>query len=198
MIIARGEKTYITELQREQVNAMELWGKHKDPLFHSYNFPKMTEKQKDYWYRNKAKSFTKRCFGVCNLEDSLVGYIALRNIGWIKRTSELGIVFDPEQVNKGYGTDSLKIFLDYYFTSMKMKQLNLKVALFNKRAQQCYKNCGFEVKEIIYDEFEDQELPVFEEEALLEYRDFFKKEGTILLSRFKNMYITREMYLLDK
>ncbi|ARE89802.1 GNAT family N-acetyltransferase [Clostridium formicaceticum] len=195
IVIARGKLTYITEIQRQQVNAMQFWGKHKDPLFDSYNFPVMNEAQREYWYRNKKYTLSKKCFGVSNLQHQFVGYIALRNIRWIRRISELGIVFDPNHINKGYGTDALKCFLKYYFENMKMKQLNLKVAIFNKRAEKCYENCGFQLQEIKYDEFEDQKFPVFEKDELKEYQQFFKKEGTILLTQYKHMCITKERYI---
>ena len=197
MIIARGTKTYVTELERKQVDAIQWWGHHTDPLFYSYNFPIMNEREREYWYRNKKYSFTKRCFGVCNFEDRFVGYIALRNIRWVRKTSELGIVFDPNYLGEGYGTDGLKNFLRYYFQNMKMKQLDLKVALFNDRAERCYKKCGFQLKEIKYDSFEDQDLPVFEKDDFVKYRPFFKKEGKTLLCKYKHMYITKKMAVKD-
>lgn len=195
VMIGRGKLTYITDLQREQVDAMQWWGKHVNPLFYGYNFPVLNEYEREYWYRNKKYSFTKRCFGVCNLEHQLVGYISLRNIRWVRKISELGIVFDPKHLNKGYGTDSLKVFLKYYFEYMKMKQLNLKVAVFNIRAERCYQKNGFQLKEIKYDIFEDQSLAVFEREDLKKYRDLFKKEEKRLFCLFKHMYITKEIYL---
>lgn len=198
MVVARGQKTYITELQRKQVDDMQWWGRHEDPLFDSYNFPIMNEIEREYWYRNKKYTLTKRCFGVCNLEGKYVGYIALRNIRWVRKISELGIVFDPNHLDKGYGTDSLKSFLKYYFENMKMKQMDLKVALFNSRAEKCYIKCGFQLKEIKYDPFEDQEFPVFQDDSLMEYRNFFKKEGNQLLCNYKHMYITKEMYFENK
>lgn len=193
MIVARGSLTYVTELQRRQVDEIQWWGQHTNPLFDSYNFPIMNAVEREYWYRNKKYSFNKRCFGVCNLENRFVGYIALRNIRWFRRTSELGIVFDPNYLDRGYGTDSLKSFLRYYFYSMKMKQLDLKVALFNKRAEKCYEKCGFQLMSIGYDLFENQELPVFEDDNLSKYRHFFKKQGNQLLCNYKHMYITKEM-----
>ena len=110
MELVKGEKTYIKKLKREHIDLMQRWGRHEEPLFYCYNFPRMNEEQKDYWYRNKTLWFSKKCFVVFNNCDELVGYIALRNIKTIKRTSELGIVFDPSNIGKGYGTDGLKAF----------------------------------------------------------------------------------------
>jgi diamine N-acetyltransferase len=198
MVVARGKETYLTRLERKHVDYMQLWGSHSDPLLRSYNFHFMNHVERDYWYSSKVHSFVKRCYAVHNLDHQLVGYIALRNIQWFRRISELGIVFDPRTLGKGYGTDSLKSFLNYYFEEIKMNELNLKVAGFNIRAQKCYRNSGFQFKEKKYDEFEDQGLPVFEDEKLREFKHYFVKEGNILKCQFIYMYITRQMYFNNK
>ena len=197
-MIGQGELTYITDLQRDHVDAMQWWGKHTDPLFDGYNFPILNDKEREYWYRNKKYSFTKRCFAVCNFENQMVGYISLRNIKWVRKISELGIVFDPKHVNQGYGSDALKTFVKYYFEDMKMRELNLRVAVFNIRAEKCYEKIGFKLKETKYDIFEDQDLKIFEREDLKEYRKFFKKNQKNLFCLFNHMYITRSMYLDGK
>ncbi|HZK57114.1 MAG TPA: GNAT family N-acetyltransferase [Clostridia bacterium] len=194
MELVRGEKTYIKKLEREHVNLMQRWGRHEDPLFYCYNFPHMSEERKDCWYRNKTLRFSKKCFVVFNNYDQLVGYIALRNIKILKKTSELGIVFDPNNINQGYGTDGLKAFLDYYFRTLKMKALYLKVSIFNKRAQRCYEKAGFRMADVVTEEFEDQSLPIFEDDCFIPYRHFFQLENKKLKCRFLNMFITREMH----
>lgn len=198
MIAARGKTTYIVKLERKHVDIMQSWGAHTDLLFQCYTFPKMSESQKDYWYFQKNYSFTKKSFAVFNQEDQLVGYISLRNIRIFRRTSELGIVFDPNNLNKGYGTDSLMSFISYYFDTMKMNQLNLRVAQFNKRAYQCYLNCGFVEKGIEYNEFEDPNLPVFENEQLSGFRKYFNVENGKLQCQFVHMLITKEIYNRNK
>lgn len=194
MIVAKGQNIYIKKLERSHVDRMHDWGRHTDPLFYCYNFPHMNQMERDYWYKTKALSFTRRCFVVFNNEDELVGYIALRNMKIFQRASDLGIVFDPSKVNQGYGTEGIKAFLTYYFGEMKMKVLNLKVSVFNKRAQRCYEKCGFESKGIVWDEFEDQSLPIFMDDYFAPYRHFFKEEKGVLKCQFINMVVTKDKY----
>ena len=193
-----GRKTYIKRMERKHVEEMQLWGEHRDPLFFSYTMPKMNKKQKDYWFSKKTYSFTRKCFVVYNHQNELVGYISLRNIKWVRKIGELGIVFDPNKLSSGYGTDSLKSFIRYYFETMSMKRLVLRVAEFNTRAQKCYINCGFAIDGTYYNEFEDPNLPVFKEEALKDFRSYFLLENNILKCRFIHMYITKDMYLQNK
>lgn len=194
MVVSRGIETYIKKLQRKHVDSMQLWGRHRDPLFYGYNFPYLSQRDRDRWYKTKATSFLRRCFVVFNLDDELVGYISLRGIKWIRRTSELGIVFDPDRISSGYGTDSLKAFIEYYFEDLKMNKLYLKVSIFNKRAQKCYEKCGFEKIGIVMENFEDQSLPIFEDDYFIPYRHFFEQKGNTLKCKFINMVITKEMY----
>lgn len=194
MKLVKGEKTYIKKLKREHVDLMQLWGRHKDPLFYCYNFPYMTKRERDYWYRAKAPIFSRRCFAVFNYSNQLIGYISLRNVKFFRRTSELGVVFDPNHLDKGYGTDSLRIFLVYYFEVLKMKALYLKVSIFNKRAQKCYEKVGFKPLRIVVDEFEDQSLPIFRDDYFIPYRHFFKMENRKIMCQFIDMVVTRDMY----
>lgn len=197
-IIAKGDSTYIVKLERFHVDLMQHWGKHTDPLFRSYNFPKLTFEERNAWYRNKTYPLSKKSYAVFNYEGELVGYIALRNMKWFRRTSELGIVFDPAKLGEGYGTDSLRSFIPYYFEKLKMNRLNLRVAIFNTRAQKCYINCGFKAVGEEYNEFEDQTLPVFQDPSLMSYRSYFRAEHRQLKCRFIHMCITKEMYLANR
>lgn len=194
MIVARGKKTYIKKLERKHVDIMQQWGRHSDPLFYGYNFPYMSKKQGDYWYNHKTALFVKRCFVVFNYDSQLVGYISLRNIKLFRRTSELGIVFDPNNIEQGYGTDGLKAFLTYYFEVLKMKSLYLKVSIFNKRAQRCYEKVGFKSLGIVMEEFEDQSLPIFQDDYFIPFRHFFKLENNKIKCQFIDMVITKDMY----
>lgn len=193
MDIVKGKKTYITRLRRDDIEEMKKWGEHTDPLLKGYNFPQMTKGEADYWYRKKNNYFTKRCYAVRNLEGKLVGCISLRNIKWIRRKSEMGIVFDPDNINCGYGTDSLKAFLIYYFKQMKMKQMSLKVAAFNIRAQKCYEKCGFKVTGMEFDEFEDQSLKWEVIQQQTNYAYLFRREKGIIKCLFTNMEIKSKL-----
>ncbi len=198
MVVARGKITYIVKLRRDHVDIMQDWGAHTDPLFRSYTFPKMNESERDYWYHKKTYTLSKKSFSVFNQQNQMVGYLSLRNIKLFRRISELGIVFDPANLSMGYGTDSLRSFIPYYFEKMKMNRLDLRVAEFNQRAQQCYLNSGFTMKGLEYNDFEDQGLPIFKDPNLMKYRGFFRIEHKKLKCRFIHMYITKEMFLRNK
>lgn len=137
---------------------MRKWGYHDNPLLGDYNFPQMTDKEIRKWYRYKTAAWNNKYYGVINEENKLIGYMGIKGIKIIRRESTLGIVFDPNYLNKGYGTEALVTFLKYYFNEMKMKRMFLEVAEFNRRAHSVYKKVGFKNIAYYLDVFYDSNL----------------------------------------
>jgi RimJ/RimL family protein N-acetyltransferase len=191
MEVARGEKVRIRKLIREDVDKMQNWSMHEDPLFFHYNFPKMNEKEKDEWYAIKTKTFKRKSFAIENLEKEVIGYLSIRNIKWIKRESELGIVLDPKHINKGYGTEALRIFLDYYFRQLNMSAMTLMAAKFNERAIKCYKQCGFRVLKESDEEFEDQYAEIFYNPLYEDLKKLFTSADGKKKTRYVHMQIKK-------
>ena len=195
MAIIRGRKVRIRELAREDVDKMQLWGQHKDPLFFHYNFPTLTSKEADQWFHIKTAKFKKKCYVIVNHDELVVGYIAIRDIRWLKRESELGIVIDPSHINSGYGTEGISLFLDYYFNQLRMLAINLRTAKYNKRAIKCYENCGFTMVKEVLEEFEDQFNKIFYNPLYGHLNKHFQKIGTKQMTAYLHMRITKEEYI---
>ena len=84
-------------------------------------------------------------FSIITLEDDkLIGTVGLERIDHIHRTATLGIfIGDKEYLSKGYGTEAIRLLLDYGFNYMNLHSIKLDLLSFNKRALKCYKKCGF-------------------------------------------------------
>jgi RimJ/RimL family protein N-acetyltransferase len=75
---------------------------------------------------------------------SYIGQIDLVNINWVTRIGTLGIVIaEKDYLNKGIGTEAIKLILSYAFGRMNLHKVALEVHEFNDRAYKCYKKCGF-------------------------------------------------------
>lgn len=146
------EDIVIKKLKREDIPLMQLWGSHKNTLLEDYNFPRMTDVEMRVWYRMKQVPFINKYFGIW-LEGRLIGYLGIKNIKRIRRTSVLGLVFDPNYTSLGYGKKALEGFLNHYFGPMRMKTMVLEVTEFNERAYRLYKSMGFEEVGYYLDEF---------------------------------------------
>ena len=84
-------------------------------------------------------------FMIVRLEDDkAIGTISLDNICNINRRATLGIfIGDRSGRNKGYGTEAIKLILDYGFNYLNLNNIKLDLLEFNERALVCYKKCGF-------------------------------------------------------
>ena len=84
-------------------------------------------------------------YAIVNREDNkLLGNCGLMNVDLVNRIGEVGIfIGNKEFWNQGYGTEAMKLLLDYAFNLLNLNNIELKVYAFNKRAYNCYKKCGF-------------------------------------------------------
>jgi diamine N-acetyltransferase len=142
-VLARGEKTVLREFERVDVDRWIEWPRHQDPLFDSYNPPRLSERQRELYYQQYRDSRTSRQYAVDNDAGDLIGRISIREIDWRLNAAVLGISFNPAHLDQGYGTDALRSFLGYYFGTLAMSVLFLDVAAFNQRAYRVYEKCGF-------------------------------------------------------
>lgn len=76
--------------------------------------------------------------------DKLLGNISLMKVDFIDKTSELGIfIGEEDNLSKGYGSDAIRLILDYGFNQLNLNNIMLRVYSFNKRAIRAYEKCGF-------------------------------------------------------
>ena len=96
------------------------------------------------WFENKDTNKDHIFFIVRAEDDEVIGSVGLHSIDYINKTATFGI-FIGEQYgrNKGYGTEALRLILDYGFNYLNLNSIKLDVMEFNDRAIACYKKCGF-------------------------------------------------------
>ena len=114
-MVIEGKRVKMKPLTLEDVFEMRNWGFHQNPLLSDYNFPQMTDYEVEKWYRLKTGYIRDKYFSIRDENHKLIGYMGIKKIRFFKKESTLGIVFDPNKINQGYGTEALAVFLDYYF-----------------------------------------------------------------------------------
>lgn len=190
----KGERVTIRPLRVEDVFYMRNWGFHDNPLLSDYNFPTMTDNEVHTWFKYKTLPWFNRYFGVLNEEKRLIGYMGIKNIKQVKKESTLGIVFDPNYVDQGYGSETLKLFLNYYFKHLKMKRMYLEVAEFNKRAYKAYWNLGFKPVGYYLDEFHDTNLDL-NNSYFLKHKSSFVIKGKKIYNYVYKMKLSKDEFL---
>lgn len=100
--------------------------------------------EKEY-LENSARDTENRNFDIVELNDNkLIGTLGLEHINWIERSAELGIfIGDKAFRSNGYGTEAIKLLLEYGFKYLNLHSIRLSLLAINERAHKCYLKCGF-------------------------------------------------------
>ena len=189
-----GKRIMRKRLELDDVYAMRNWGYHSNPLLADYNFPILNNEEVKKWYRLKTKFFLNKYYGIFKKDKVLIGYMGIKNIKLIRGQSTLGIVLDPNYIDRGYGSEILRCFLDYYFNRMNMKRMYLEVAKFNKRAYRLYKNMGFTTTSYYLDEFFNPDLDL-NNNYYLNSKSCFVIRGKKIYNYIYQMRLEKDIFL---
>lgn len=109
-----------------------------------------SEKKIKEWFDQQAEggpkpervSFSIRTLG----EDKYIGFLGLW-IDLIHSEAWVGLgIGEREFWSKGYGTDMMKLCLQYVFTELGVERLSLGLHEYNPRALRSYEKCGFRLE----------------------------------------------------
>lgn len=126
----------------------------KKNLTTSIPFP-ICEWEEEKWVQsNSAFSSSKYSFAIETLDDNkYIGGCGINTINWLSRTAEIGIfIGNTDYHSKGYGSDALKVLINFIFNQMNIRKIKLNVYSFNERAIGCYKKLGFQNEGTLRDE----------------------------------------------
>ena len=73
----------------------------------------------------------------------LVGNIGLFDVRTMDRGATLGIALGREYIGRGYGTDAVRVIVDYGFREMGLHRIQLSVAPYNPAGIRAYEKAGF-------------------------------------------------------
>jgi RimJ/RimL family protein N-acetyltransferase len=103
-------------------------------------------------------------YAIINLgTNELLGNCGFLDISHLNQTAEVGIfIGNKDYWNKGYGTEALRLLVDYGFKALNLHNIQLRVYSENKRAMRCYEKVGFKTlgfrREAIYRNLKRQDL----------------------------------------
>ena len=97
------------------------------------------------WLENTARQNENKNFNIINLNSNkLIGTIGLEKFNWTSRNAVLGIfIGDKNYRNNGYGTEAIKLLLEFGFKYLNLHSIRLSLLSVNERAHKCYLKCGF-------------------------------------------------------
>lgn len=139
-----GEKIYLAPKRIEEAEQFTEWLNDfstTDYLGRSHQIMTL-EAEREYLEKHNKDEAN---FSIIKAEtDEMIGTISLENIDHINQIATLGIFIGEKQArNQGYGTEAIHLILEYGFNYLNLKNIELHVMEFNKRAYGCYEKCGF-------------------------------------------------------
>jgi RimJ/RimL family protein N-acetyltransferase len=85
-----------------------------------------------------------RQFAILTLEGEHIGNCAYYGVDEARSEAEIGIMIgNRDYWQKGYGADAVAALIEHVFCNTGLERLHLKTLETNRRAQHCFKRCGF-------------------------------------------------------
>jgi RimJ/RimL family protein N-acetyltransferase len=94
---------------------------------------------------NSSQSFR---FSICTLaDDTLIGGVGLWINSWTHAEAWLGIsIGERDYWSKGYGTDAMRLIVQYGFIELNLHRISLGLHAYNERALKTYQKVGFKME----------------------------------------------------
>ena len=139
-----GDRIYLSPRNSEDVELFTEWLNDFEITDYTGRSGILTtlESEKKYLEENSSPEAT---FVIVTIEgDKMIGTVGLEDVNNINRTATLGIfIGDKDYRDKGYGTEAIKLILEYGFKYMNLNNIKLDLMAFNTRSLKCYEKCGF-------------------------------------------------------
>jgi len=187
-----GSRVTVRTLRREDLDEMDGWGISTDPLLVLWGVPNGNPVSRSIWFSMHPSDPTRLWYALERQVDGhVLGTISLREI--VNQISaRLGISLDPACVDQGYGTESLGLFLPYYFGALGFPRLVLDVAGANRRAVHVYEKLGFAYTGSHYrDVTDDVDLGFLNQDVYRPLKAYFRQHLGHMQILFYDMALER-------
>lgn len=140
-----GEHIYLSPVCTEEVDSYLKWMNDEAVAVNFGQFPKVVSSKSDMKWLYEPGIDMHRYAMVLLEGDVLIGSISLHNIDHLNRNAFIGIfIGEAEHRGKGYGTEAVRLILNYGFKTMNLHNIMLTVHADNYGGIGCYKKAGFQ------------------------------------------------------
>ena len=151
----KGERINLRPQKKEDAEYIAKYQQDQDVLdnyFMGYNMPPLKEFA-ERWYERLTTEKEGYGFVIENKQGEFIGTCHANDMNMRNGTTYLAIfIGHPDYRSKGYGTEAMKLFLNFMFNELGLRKVKLNVFAFNKRAIRCYEKCGFIIEGVFKQE----------------------------------------------
>lgn len=140
----QGNITKIRSLELNDLDVLFDWyNDHDFSYWISGNWPLITLLRREE-FEQKFYDEDNNRYAITDLKDNLIGTIGFDQVNIPARSARLFIGIGQKELwGQGYGTDSLRTFINYLFNQWNFHRLNVEIWEGNLRALSCYTGLGF-------------------------------------------------------
>jgi RimJ/RimL family protein N-acetyltransferase len=144
--VIRGEKVFLSALGIDDVRPLYMWANDRDLATLSRPYAPIHWDDHVEWFENQRRDKTGRILGIrLTNGEKLIGFCKLIGIHPIHRSAEMQMKIGREEYrSKGYGSEALKLLLDFAWNDLALRRVSCCVYADNDRAIKAYEKVGFE------------------------------------------------------
>ena len=143
MLTAR--HVYLAPLTADDMPAMFNWINDRQQVLFNSSYRPVSESMHRTWFESiQNRTDVVICAIRLTRTAELIGSCQLRHIHHVHRTAELQIrIGGADKRGHGYGTEAIRLLLDFAFTDLNLQRVCLHVFSTNPRAVRAYEKAGF-------------------------------------------------------
>lgn len=143
----RGKLTELKAIARENLPTYLRWFQDGEisALVSSTAAVPVTAEAEEEWFKAANVPGSTYTFAIHSLaDDRLIGNCRIGPVDPRNRSARVGIVIgEREYLGRGYGTDAMRLLLQFGFDELNLHRIELRVHAYNERAIRSYRKLGF-------------------------------------------------------
>jgi RimJ/RimL family protein N-acetyltransferase len=148
-----GKTVYLRPSTAEDTANAQMWKIQSEPQsICTHPLPFTTAADAAEAHKKAEKSPDQQWFSIIRQKDKmLVGQISFFGYNALNRSAELGLIIDPDEQKKHYGTEALELLIAYLFKYRDLNKVYAHTAEYNKGAVKLLDKLGFQRDGVLRD-----------------------------------------------
>jgi RimJ/RimL family protein N-acetyltransferase len=133
----------LRKIREEDLSIIRDWRNAKGTREYNTQFVLLNLVNQKQWFNHIKNSLHQKMF-IITKNHIPIGVCGLIKIDYKKRNADVAIIIGNEQIrNKGIGTKSLKLLLEYGFKKLKLNKIGAEIFDFNTNSKKLFENLNF-------------------------------------------------------